>query len=43
MIDNSEISIMNTLNEILYLHNLILDRINNLRQPREDNNIPNAW
>lgn len=39
MMINNQISIM----DILYFHNLVIETINNLRQPRESDNIPNAW
>lgn len=43
MTDNSQISVMNRLDNILYFHSLVMEMINNLRQPRESDNIPNAW
>ena len=43
MIDNSQISIMNRLDNILYFHSLVIEIINNLRQPRESDKIPDAW
>lgn len=43
MIDNEEISLLYMLENILYLRSLLLDRIENLRQPRDRDNIPCAW